>query len=290
MSSPFYRLIKGNFSVIGKQPDGDSLRFIADDPKLYQALHRAYRITPSRDRSVQLRLEAIDAPETHYGKFAQPLGKDARDRLLEWVGFEDIEYKGNQVLDCDPKTVSGAILSQAADANGRPISYIVLETESFQDGQWVMVDDKLLEKTANFHLLSIGTAYYTVYTSTPFEHRQLLRKVALEAREKNLGVWKKDTTSEFVLDYPEDIGPKGQLILPKLFRRSIDYLKAVEGGFRGNLKDWLIASSQLPSRKENDRLLINDSPPELRLSDLIDQRNRKIVFEADLLEVTFLEK
>jgi len=32
---------------------------------------------------VQLRLEGIDTPETHYGPHAQPLGDRARDWLLE---------------------------------------------------------------------------------------------------------------------------------------------------------------------------------------------------------------
>ncbi|MCL1466707.1 thermonuclease family protein [Argonema galeatum] len=289
MSSPFYRLIRGNFAIIGKQPDGDSIRFVADNPKLYESLHRAYRIKPSRDGSVQLRLEAIDAPETHYGKAAQPLGKEARDRLLDWIGFKSIEYKKNEVLDSKPNTILGAILTKAADANGRPISYVLLGKDGFDDEKWVMVDEKLLEKTANFNMLSTGSAYYTVYTSTPFAHRQLLRKVALEAREKNLGIWQKDTTSEFALEDADDISPKGQLILPKLFRRCIDYLKAVDGGFRGNLEDWLIDSSKILSRNENDRVVIRDSE-EVRLSELLVQRNSKIVFQADLLDLTFVEK
>lgn len=289
MSSPFYRLIRGNFAIIGKQPDGDSIRFVADNPKLYESLHRAYRIKPSRDGSVQLRLEAIDAPETHYGKAAQPLGKEARDRFLDWLGFKSIEFKKNEVLDSEPNTIAGAILTKAADANGRPISYVLLGKDGFDDEKWVMVDEKLLEKTANFNMLSTGSAYYTVYTSTPFAHRQLLRKVALEAREKNLGIWQKDTTSEFALSDADDIGPKGQLILPKLFRRCIDYLKAVDGGFRGNLEDWLIDSSKMLSRNENDRVVIRDSE-EVQLSELLVQRNSKIVFQADLLDLTFVEK
>lgn len=82
--------------------------------------------------------------------------------------------------------------------------------------------------------------------------------------------------------------PDGQLILPKLFRRSIDYLKDVKDGFRGNLKDWLISISE-GSRSENDRVVIRDSV-EVRFSDLIQQRNSRIVFQEDLLNITFVEK
>ena len=291
MASPFYLVIKGKFVIIGKEPDGDSIRFIADNSNLYQQLHRNYRIKPSRDQSVQLRFEGIDAPEVHYGKYAQPLGNQARDQLLALMGFENVQFRGDQVQAADPDSVSGTILSKAADANGRPVSYVLLEKDANQlEGEdWVRVDAALLKKTLNFQLLTEGLAYYTVYTSTPSTHRKLLREEAMAAREANRGVWAKDTTNEFTLVDKDSISaPDGQLILPKLFRRSIDYLKAVEGGFRGNLKEWLISSSQ-GSRNENDRVVIGDSV-EVRFSDLIEQRNSRVVFQADLLNITFVEK
>ena len=290
MASPFYLVIKGKFVIVGKEPDGDSVRFIADNPNLYQELHRNYRIKPSRDQSVQLRFEGIDAPEVHYGKDAQPLGTQARDQLLALMGFENIQFRGDQVQAAEPDSVSGTILSKAADANGRPVSYVLLEGDANQldDEDWTRVDTALLKKTLNFRLLTEGLAYYTVYTSTPSTHRKLLREEAMAAREANRGVWAQDSTNEFALVDKESISPPdGQLILPKLFRRSIDYLKAVEGGFRGNLKDWLISTQG--SRNENDRVVIRDSV-EVRFSDLIEQRNSRVVFQEDLLNITFVEK
>ena len=335
MSSPFYCIIKGSFIPKNYEPDGDSVRFIADNPDLYQNLHGSYRIKPSRkDGSVQLRFEAVDAPEIHYGKASQRFGDKARDQLLAWMGFKNIQYFPNnpdRVQSSEPETVRGAILSKAAEANGRPISYILLENDaaSLKDGDWVRVDDALLKSTINYRLLDEGIAYYTVYTSTPFDHRQLLRKVASQARDANRGVWELDTTTEFVLvstrnettyatyyslglrlatlilkikvysrKYAEvvlwrvlsqdSIGPDGQLILPKLFRRCTDYLKDVDNGFQGNLADWLIWISG-GSRNENDRVIIHDYL-EVWLSDLIDQRNKRIVFKADMLDIMFMEK
>ncbi len=294
MSSPFYRIIKGNFVLVGYEPDGDSVRFIADNPDLYKALHRSYRIKLSlRDRSVQLRFEAVDTTELHYGTAAQPLGKEARDKILSWMGFSNIEYfpnDPNRVKSSEPDAVRGAILTKAADANGRPIAYVLLEddADTLDDGGWVQVDDALLQKTINFWQLDEGIAYYTVYTSTPFNHRELLREVASRARTARSGVWEIDMTTEFVLENQESIGPDGQCILPKLFRRCTDYLKDVAKGFQGNLADWLIWISK-GSRNENDSVVIRDSL-ELRLSDLIDQRNRTVVFKADLLDITFVEK
>lgn len=290
MSAPFYRVIKGNFVITGKQPDGDSIRFIADNPDLYEELHRSYRIELSRDRSVQLRFEGIDAPEVHYGKDAQILGEEARDRLLESMGFKNIVFTGNRVESANPDSVPGAILSKAADANGRPVSYVFLEKDAaLEDAEWIRVEEKRLKKTLNYQMLREGNAYYTVYTSTPLIHRELLRNAATKAKTDKLGIWAEDVTNEFELEDKNSItAPNGQLILPKLFRRCIDYLKAVDKGFDGNLKDWLIFISS-SSRNENDRVVVANGM-ELKLSDLIKQRNSKIVFQADLLDITFVEK
>ncbi len=293
MASPSYLVMKGDFVIIGKEPDGDSVRFIADDRDLYRFLHRAYRIKPSRDGSVQLRFEGVDAPELHYGSAAQPLGAEARDTLLPWMGFDNIVYVNDQstmVKSADPASVPGAILTQAAEANGRPVSYIFLNQQASQleEGTWVNLQEELLKATINYRLLTSGMAYYTVYTSTPFVHRQLLREASAAAREAGQGVWQLDTTSDFVLGDQSSIGPNGQLILPKLFRRCTDFLKDVARGYQGNLSDWLIWISK-GSRNENDLVAINDTI-ELHLSDLLEQRNRHIVFKADLLDITFLEK
>lgn len=299
MGSPFYRVIRGRFVIIGKAPDGDSVRFIADQPALFRPLHRADRIRLARDGSVQLRFEAVDAPELHYGKAAQPLGAEARDDLLTWIGFDlnRIEYDANPsqpglIRSADPSSLPGAILTQAAEANGRPISYVLVNeaTAGLQEGDWIHVGDELLRQTLNWRLLEAGMAYYTTYTSTPLTHREWLQDVARRARnDKKAGVWALDSTSSFELETQDSIGPGGQLILPKLFRRCTDYLKSVEqDGFRGNLEDWLVAH-QAGSRQENDSVVVQDHL-QLRLSDLLDQRNRTIVFQADLLDIVFVEK
>jgi len=294
MSSPYYNVIKGSFVITNYEPDGDSVRFIADNLELYQNLHGSYRIKPSRkDGSVQLRFEAVDAPEIHYGTAAQKFGDKARDQLLSWMGFDNIQFFGNnstKVESANPDTIRGAILSKAAETNGRPVSYILFEHDAspLKDGDWVRVNDTLLKKTINYQLLEEGAAYYTVYTSTPFDHRKFLSKVALKARNNNLGVWELDLTTEFVLEDQNSIGPQGQLILPKLFRRCTDYLKDVNKGFNGNLADWMVWVSS-GSRDENDHVIIHGNI-EVKLSNLIDQRNRKVVFKADLLDIVFVEK
>ncbi|AFY87568.1 MAG: hypothetical protein CLLPBCKN_004308 [Chroococcidiopsis cubana SAG 39.79] len=292
MASPFYLTIKGKFVIADKEPDGDSVRFIADDSDLYQELQRNYRIKPSRDRSVQLRFEGIDAPEVHYGRYAQPLGDETRDFLLKKMGFAKIKFQGDRVQSADPDTISGVILTQAADVNGRPISYALIGKNAAQleNGDWTQVEPELLRQTLNFLMMAEGRAYYTVYTSTPRSHRQVLREAALAAREKDLGVWAADSTSIFrLVDFDSITPPNGQLILPKLFRRCTDYLKAVADGYSGNLADWLEGVSLQRSRNENDAVIIRDRT-QVSLSSLIEQYNSQIAFQEDLLDITFVEK
>jgi hypothetical protein len=303
MAKPFiptYPIIHGDFVMSGYEPDGDSVRFIADDKTLYLNLHRNYRIRPSpKDGSVQLRFEGIDATELHYGSAAQPLGAEARDVLLALMGFRNIRYASTQptrVISSTPAKVRGAILALSAEANGRPVSYVLLGTDAVP-GNSVRVDEALLQKTMNYQMLNNGLAYYTVYRSMPLAHRNVFRNVADKARRANSkgSVWAIDQTSEFVLDNQDSIGPKGQCILPKLFRRCTDYLKAVEKGFIGNLADWIISVSSTPSRNENDEVIVlNHQDPQssikVKLTDLIVQSNRKVSLQGDLLDLVFVEK
>ncbi len=206
------------------------------------------------------------------------------------MGFGNVVFQQGStvVLSADPATVPGAILTQAAEANGRPVSFVLLAADvAGAPGTWIELDEPTLRKTLNWRLLETGVAYYTVYTSTP--HRDLLREAAASARSAALGVWPLDRTAGFVLDGQESIGRGGQLILPKLFRRATDYLKAVAGGFAGNLSDWIVSVSASSSRSENDRVVLADGA-EVDLSSLIQQQNRTVVLQPDLLDIVFVEK
>ena len=98
-----------------------------------------------------------------------------------------------------------------------------------------------------------------------------------------------DRTSSFQLIDQSSIGPSGQLIVPKLFRRATDYLKDMAKGFQGNLGDWLVVNANTPTRQENDTVVL-PSGVEVHLSDLIRQQNSWISFTADIDEIVFVEK
>jgi endonuclease YncB( thermonuclease family) len=295
MSSPIQLALRGRLVVVGKEPDGDSVRFIADTPDLYRQLARAHRIRPSQDGSVQLRFEGVDAPELHYGTAAQPLGGTVRDRLLTRIGFTGLHFTDEPPTRIDQGIpvdgVRAAIVTTMVEANGRPVCYVLVAPEDDlpADGAWTLVDADLLDRTLNAWLLREGLAYYTVYTSTPARHRDHLRELARTARDKPVEVWTRDRSAEFTLEDQDSVGPDGQLILPKLFRRCTDYLKAVQQGFVGDLADWMELVSTSGTRIENDLVVVGDSI-EVRLADLLHQRNRRVALQADLLDFTFVEK
>lgn len=92
MSTSHHRLLTGTYTLIGKQPDGDSVRFAADNPALYADIHNGHRVDVSKHGTAQLRLEGIDAPELalwHGGPaaFRRAAGRAAhRARLHELRG------------------------------------------------------------------------------------------------------------------------------------------------------------------------------------------------------------
>jgi hypothetical protein len=292
MSSPYLLAMRGNLVIVGYQPDGDSIRFIADEPAHFDDLYRGYKIRLGpRDGSAQLRLEGIDAPELHYGKAAQPDGASARDWLLNQVGFTDVTYQPGTatVVSAAPDAVPAIIYTKASDPNGRPIAYLHVGTgRRPTDGTWTPVTNSVLDRTLNAHALSGGIAYPTFYTSTPTTHVRHLRALARGARDDKAGVWAVDQTPLFQLVDQSSIGPEGQLILPKLFRRATDYLKDAATGFRGNLSDWLRANNT-GTRQEDDLVLLPGGV-EVPLSTLVEQRNNWIAFTPDLLDIAFVEK
>ncbi len=286
--APSLLCLRGSLVIEGKAPDGDSIRLVPDTPALLDDLRRADRIRISPlDGSVQLRLEAIDAPEVSYGPAGQPLGPEARERLLKLAGFTHVRRAGggSTVTSARPDRVPAAALSVLADANGRPVCFLLVGDDLPPDGEFVALAPALLERTLNHALLADGSAYLTLYDSLAPRLRRALRAVAAEARTARLGVWARDRTAEFELTGQDSIGPEGALILPKLFRRCTDYLETRQG--RETLRTWLRTTGD-ETRPEDDRVLVGRI--ETRLSDLVEQRNRIIAFSADPLDLVFIEK
>jgi endonuclease YncB( thermonuclease family) len=288
--SPFYLAVRGRLLVAGKEPDGDSVRFLPHDRDAYRALQRGGGIRPARDGTVQLRLEGVDAPELRYSGASQPLGAQARDALLAALGFAHLEFdpvQPQRVVHAEPASVPAMILCQPLAISGRPIAYLTVDPEAvdgLRPGR-LLVDQALLERTVNLRLLREGVAYYTAYASTPPGHHRHLRAAAAGAREARLGVWARDASAGFALDGRHSIDQQGQLVLPKLFRRCTDYLTDVAAGFPGSLTDWL-TRQPATTRNRDDHLVIRYIRP-ARLSDLVVHRDGRVAFQADPLDLAF---
>ena len=78
----------------GPEPDGDTVKFLPDIPALVDTLpRRSGRPADINARGISVRLEAIDALETHFQETHQELAgaNAARDELLAELGFTNFE-------------------------------------------------------------------------------------------------------------------------------------------------------------------------------------------------------
>jgi hypothetical protein len=242
-----FTLIKGTFHVRGYSPDGDSVRFRPDDPDLLRRLGGPRAEANNRNHT-QLRIEAIDALETHYqpegggGVYHQPLelAERSQDELFRFLGISGVVWDGrrNTVIEADDG-VRGHVLSRATDKYRRPISFVFPgDRAEDEDGAPVFLDPALLRASWNWRALRQGLAYPTYYSELFEDLRAEATAAVAAARQEELGVWAEDVTTEgfeagSVAALTEEL-----VILPKLFRRLLTYLVRTGGpeGFKGALE------------------------------------------------------
>jgi len=280
-----YLVIAGELVVVGKEPDGDSVRFRPDRGELFAQLEHGDRVRLSGDGTVQLRFDGVDAPELHYQGRAQPLGDTSRGALLAHLGFTELAYAGTAVTDARPLTLPAVVLSRLVEVNGRPVALVLTGEPAVglkpQAGVRVELTPDLLASTQNLWLLTSGQAYPLAYTSTAAPVTVQLRNAAEQARSAGLGVWAVDATARFPVTDQAALGPSGALVLPKLFRRATDYLRA-PGGL--TLPQWLAARPD-----EDDLVLVAGQGP-VALHTLLEQRGREVTLLADPLDLVFVER
>ncbi|MFG2980278.1 thermonuclease family protein [Streptomyces sp. NPDC048258] len=232
----FMLLIKGTFRVpADAKPDGDTVPFIPDNVADWKLVPGCKQIAPKADGRVSVRLEAVDALETHYeGPYGteqhQPLdfAHRAANELLAWVGFDSVDRHEDETVATIPESVPGFILTRGADIYGRCVALVGRGTPPACTGYEVRVDQELLRKTANFHLISLGLAYPTFYAGFPKELREFLTTTAQQARAAKKGLWADDVDVTMkgakVTGMSSITAANGAVMLPKLFRRLKEYL------------------------------------------------------------------
>lgn len=165
---PFHA-IHGTFHATGFSPDGDSVKFQAAKAKSWQLLDGpAVRLTKAG--MAQLRLEGVDALETHYRagskNWHQPrtLADAATNRLLDLVGISNVEWTPSRyrVRSSEDGTL-GYILSRTTERYRRPVAFAFAGKCPWGNGEEVRFTSGQLRRSVNYKLPQKGivTRHFT---------------------------------------------------------------------------------------------------------------------------------
>ena len=264
-----YTLLRGEFVIRypdlprgGPEPDGDTIKFAPASPALVESLPRISGRAPDiNSRGISVRLEAIDTLETHFNETHQELrgANAARDALLEQLGFTGVTFWAdlpNKVEAADQDRMRGHVLSNGIDANGRMIGFVYPGDPTGLDGSSVFVDEPLVDRSVNAHLLAAGQAYPAFYGTLPVSLRTHLAGTSRAARAAQLptGVWPRSTADPDGPAIVADLDGLEQLVVwPKLFRRIVPYLAGGAADFDG-FDAWLRAD---PVHRDDKLFLLN---------------------------------
>lgn len=284
-----YTVLRGEFVIRypdrprqGPEPDGDTVKFRPDTPDLVAGLPRPSGTAPDlTSRGISVRLEGVDALETHFAGTHQELagGNAARDELLRLLGFTRVRFfedLPNKVQSADRDTVRGHVLSNGIDANGRMIGFVYPGEPERPDGGTVFLDDALVDGSLNALLLAAGLVYPAFYATLPASLRTHLSVSSRKARADAAGIWPRSTADPYGPAVVADAAALRSLVMwPKLFRRLVPYLATGATDFDG-FGEWLRAD---PVNRD-DAILLLESRETGRLHDIVEARSRAVRLTA----------
>lgn len=227
--------LAGTYRIIDTEPDGDTIRFYPNDPAQWTGVPGTHKVRTNAGGGAQLRLDGIDALETHYTppggmREHQPLefAHEARDELLRWLGFKNVQRTNEKVTAAEPEQLPGFLLTQGADLYGRSVAFAGRGDSPADSGTDIRVNVALLRRTANHRLVATGLAYPTFYLKLFPDLRAELAKQARNARPSK-GLWASDRTQKGFTVSTLATLTDDAVILPKLFRRLVDYFALNDG-------------------------------------------------------------
>ena len=273
-----YTVLRGEFVIRypdlprqGPEPDGDTVKFAPDNPSLVEALPLTSGVPADLGaRGVSVRLEGIDALETHFAETHQELvgANLARDELLRLLGFTGVTFfpdLPNKVSSADADRLRGHVLSNGIDANGRVIGFVYPGDPQAPDGAQVFLDPPAVDRSVNAALVTGGHAYPALYATLPAELRTHLAGLSRAARAAGVGIWPRSTADPTTAaDVPDAAALRELVMWPKLFRRLVPYLAAGHPDFDG-LDAWLRAD---PVHRD-DRIFLLDRAEHGHLHDVV---------------------
>jgi hypothetical protein len=295
-------LIEGQFRIVNAAPDGDSIRFYPNAQNAWRRIGKNVRT--NRSGGVQLCLDGIDALETHYQpqrshlpQEHQPLelGRAAAAEMLRFCGFKEVT-RGNYetVTSAQPSSVPGYILTRFADMYGRAVSFAFPGSHPARDGAEVRLvaepptgvavsDFALLRNSINFHLLNEGLVYPTfIPSSIPTSEQKW------HARPPPAGSGDGESGRP-TPRCPASTSPRSTdlterfVILPKLFRRLLDYLALNDG-------DISLAGFRSYVEQHDDRLVIVPSGQVTGFDYVINVQGQRVALTEPPDNLVFMEK
>jgi hypothetical protein len=277
-----FALIKGTFHVLGYSPDGDSIRFKAKDSSFWKKLSGPAVEINARGH-VQLRIEAVDALETHYQGFCQPErpARAAARYLLSQLGINEVVWNETHstVIKAQDGT-EGYILARSTESNRRPVAFVFAGATEEKDGTEIVLDESILIESLNYRLLARGLAYPMYYNGLFSDLRIPLTKAVASARAEGKGFWPYDrTTLGFSVSDLKAITEE-VAVLPKLFRRIVDYMGA--GGRIDGFKEHL--------QKGCEPLVRISQVHFTRLDAIVDVRGVKVRLAESPENLIFMDK
>jgi|SRR5690349_22850790 endonuclease YncB( thermonuclease family) len=282
-------LIKGQYRIAHSEPDGDSVHFFPDDKEAFTSLHLAAHL--GGGGAAQLRLDAIDALETHYTPAThgartlhQPLdlAHAAGGRLLDLLGFTNVVRDGETVTGATPDATPGYILTRFADKYGRPVSLAYAGATDRPDQQPVFTDVALLRGSVNYQLLSEGLVYPTFYSRLYPDLRADLTVAAADAQGSKAGVWASDaTTSGATIQILADLTDR-LVIMPKLFRRLAEYFALGAG-------DVSLAGFMAFLASHNDRLYVISDGHATGFDTVVEVDGQTVRLTREVTDLIFVE-
>jgi endonuclease YncB( thermonuclease family) len=295
--------IAGTYRVIGASPDGDSVRFYPDDRSAFSRAGLAVRLNAGA--GAQLRLDGIDALETHYtpvkGRhvWRQPrsLAGAAADELLRFIGFSGVvRANDGTVTRATPESRPGHVLTRFADTYGRCVCFAYsgqLEGQPPPSAPsapvqapvpTVHLDVPTMRRSVNYQLLAEGLVYPTFYSKLYVDLRQDMQREAESARARGAGVWAEDATLPgFTLHSREQL--EGELVvLPKIFRRLAAYLDLDETGSAS------LAGFAAFLAQQNDQLFTVPDGHATGLDTVVAVRGQQMQLTVPPERIVFLEK
>jgi len=275
-------LIKGTFHVVGYSPDGDSIRFKAKDSTLWKKLSGPAAELNARGHA-QLRIEAVDALETHYQGFCQPqrTARAATSCLLSHLGINEVVWNDTHstVVKAQDGT-EGFILARSTESNRRPVAFVFAGETEEKDGAEITLNESILKESFNYRLLASGLAYPMYYNGLFSDLRLPLTEAVTSARAEGKGLWPNDkTTRGFSVSSLKAITEE-VAILPKLFRRIVDYIG--EGGKIDGFKEHL--------QKGCEPLVRIQQVHFTRLDAIVDVRGEKVRLAEAPENLIFMDK